>query len=317
LSQTGLVTGACYLDHDTGPSHPESPERLNAILHRLRASPVWNNLKLLDPQPVELSELTLVHHFGYVRSVEEKCGGGLSVLDRGDTVVCPESYQVALKAVGGVVLAVEKVFASEIFNAFCAVRPPGHHAEREEVMGFCLFNNAAIAARVAQKLFGAERILILDWDVHHGNGTQHIFESDPTVHYISIHQYPFYPGTGAKKEIGVGEGLGATTNFPLDAGGGDEIYLDIFNNALPDIVMGFKPDFIILSAGFDAHVLDPLANMNVSTECFYRMTEVMTALAAEICHGKLVSILEGGYDLQGLSESVEAHLTQLCEAADG
>ena len=287
------------------------------MLNRLRESPVWHDLKLLDPQPAEFSQLALVHPFGYVRSVEERCGGGLSVLDSGDTVVCPESYQVALQAVGGVVLAVEKVFASEIRNAFCAGRPPGHHAEREEAMGFCLFNNAAIAARAAQKHFGAERVLILDWDVHHGNGTQRIFESDPTVHYISLHQYPLYPGTGAKNEIGVGDGLGTTTNFPLDAGGGDKIYMEIFNNVLPDIVMGFKPDFIILSVGFDAHVRDPLANMNVSTECFSKMTEVMTALAAETCCRKLVSILEGGYDLQGLSESVEVHLIQLSEAARG
>ena len=287
------------------------------MLNLLRESPVWHDLKLLDPQPAEFSQLALVHPSGYVRSVEERCGGGLSVLDSGDTVVCPESYQVALQAAGGVVLAVEKVFASEIRNAFCAVRPPGHHAEREKAMGFCLFNNAAIAARTAQKHFGAERVLILDWDVHHGNGTQHIFESDPTIHYISLHQYPLYPGTGENKEIGVGDGLGATTNFPLDAGGGDKIYMEIFNNVLPDIVMGFKPDFIILSVGFDAHVRDPLANMNVSTECFSKMTEVMTALAAETCCRKLVSILEGGYDLQGLSESVEVHLIQLSEAARG
>ena len=168
---------------------------------------------------------------------------------------------------------------------------------------------------MAQKAHGADRILILDWDVHHGNGTQHIFESDPTVHYISLHQHPFYPGTGEKNETGKGDGLGATTNFPLSAGGGDEVYLDIFNNVLPDIVTTFKPDFIILSAGFDAHVRDPIANMNVSTECFTEMTGVMATLATELCDGRLLSLLEGGYDLKGLSDSVAAHLGKLTEAA--
>lgn len=256
-----------------------------------------------------------MHSPGYVQWVDKRCRGELSVLDGGDTVISSESFQVALHAAGGVILAVEKIFTGEMCNVFCAIRPPGHHAEQDKAMGFCLFNNAAVAARAAQAQFGAERILIVDWDVHHGNGTQHIFEADSTVHYISLHQYPFFPGTGAKEETGVGEGLGTTTNFPLEAGGGDEIYMDIFNNALPDIVMGFKPDFIILSAGFDAHVRDPLAYMNVTTECFFKMTEVMTNLTAEVCNRKLLSILEGGYDIQGLSESVETHLIKLMEAA--
>ncbi len=261
--------------------------------------------------------MTRVHPSGYLKWLEESCGGGLSVLDGEDTVVCSESFQVALQAAGGVIRAVEQVFTGEIGNAFCAIRPPGHHAELEEAMGFCLFNNAAVAARTAQEQFGAEKILILDWDVHHGNGTQHLFEEDPTVHFISLHEFPLYPGTGAKDETGKGDGLGTTTNFPLKARGGDELYMDIFENVLPDIVMGFKPDFIILSAGFDAHVRDPLASMKVSKEGFARMTDVMTGLAAETCRGKLVSILEGGYDLQGLSESVEAHLIQLDQAARG
>ncbi len=317
MIQTGLITSPYFLRHDTGPNHPESPKRLESVLERLQTSPVWSSLKHLDPRPATASELTRVHPSGYLKWLEESCGGGLSVLDGEDTVVCSESFQVALQAAGGVIRAVEQVFTGEIGNAFCAIRPPGHHAELEEAMGFCLFNNAAVAARTAQEQFGAEKILILDWDVHHGNGTQHLFEEDPTVHFISLHEFPLYPGTGAKDETGKGDGLGTTTNFPLKARGGDELYMDIFENVLPDIVMGFKPDFIILSAGFDAHVRDPLASMKVSKEGFARMTDVMTGLAAETCHGKLVSILEGGYDLQGLSESVEAHLIQLDQAARG
>ena len=280
MIQTGLIKSPYFLRHDTGPNHPESPKRLESVLERLQTSPVWSSLKHLDPRPATASELTRVHPSGYLKWLEESCGG-------------------------------------EIGNAFCAIRPPGHHAELEEAMGFCLFNNAAVAARTAQEQFGAEKILILDWDVHHGNGTQHLFEEDPTVHFISLHEFPLYPGTGAKDETGKGDGLGTTTNFPLKARGGDELYMDIFENVLPDIVMGFKPDFIILSAGFDAHVRDPLASMKVSKEGFARMTDVMTGLAAETCRGKLVSILEGGYDLQGLSESVEAHLIQLDQAARG
>ncbi len=317
MIQTGLITSPYFLRHDTGPNHPESPKRLESVLERLQTSPVWSSLKHLDPRPATASELTRVHPSGYLKWLEESCGGGLSVLDGEDTVVCSESFQVALQAAGGVIRAVEQVFTGEIGNAFCAIRPPGHHAELEEAMGFCLFNNAAVAARTAQEQFGAEKILILDWDVHHGNGTQHLFEEDPTVHFISLHEFPLYPGTGAKDETGKGDGLGTTTNFPLKARGGDELYMDIFENVLPDIVMGFKPDFIILSAGFDAHVRDPLASMKVSKEGFARMTDVMTGLAAETCRGKLVSILEGGYDLQGLSESVEAHLIQLDQAARG
>ncbi len=317
MIQTGLITSPYFLRHDTGPNHPESPKRLESVLERLQTSPVWSSLKHLYPRPATASELTRVHPSGYLKWLEESCGGGLSVLDGEDTVVCSESFQVALQAAGGVIRAVEQVFTGEIGNAFCAIRPPGHHAELEEAMGFCLFNNAAVAARTAQEQFGAEKILILDWDVHHGNGTQHLFEEDPTVHFISLHEFPLYPGTGAKDETGKGDGLGTTTNFPLKARGGDELYMDIFENVLPDIVMGFKPDFIILSAGFDAHVRDPLASMKVSKEGFARMTDVMTGLAAETCRGKLVSILEGGYDLQGLSESVEAHLIQLDQAARG
>ena len=314
MTPTGFITSPIFLDHDTGLSHPESPERLKSIAARLKKSKVMEHLMSIEPRPAQRQELELVHSRGYIDSIKSRCENGVTVLDGGDTIVSPSSYSVALQAAGGVVRAVEMIYRREISNAFCAVRPPGHHAEADTAKGFCLLNNAAVAAKMAQKAHGADRILILDWDVHHGNGTQHIFQSDPTVHYISLHQHPFYPGTGAKNETGKGDGLGATTNFPLSAGGGDEVYRDIFNNALPDIVAGFKPDFIILSAGFDAHVRDPIANMNVSTECFTEMTAVMATLATELCDGRLLSLLEGGYDLKGLSDSVAAHLGKLTEA---
>lgn len=314
MSQTGFITSSKYLDHDTGSSHPERPDRLRAITARVQRSEVESHLSFIEPSEVALDDLERVHPRGYIERIRSRCEAGVTVLDGGDTVVASSSYSVALLAAGGVSQAVSQIFDGELRNAFCAVRPPGHHAELDTAMGFCLFNNAAVAARRAQSVHSAERVLILDWDVHHGNGTQHIFEEDPTVHYISLHQYPFYPGTGSKGETGKGDGLGATTNFPLTAGAGDDHYRDMFDNAVPDIVMAFKPHFIILSAGFDAHVRDPLANMRVSTECFSHMTTVMTQLASELCGGRLLSILEGGYDLKGLADSVEVHLQRLTEA---
>jgi len=314
LTPTGFITSPVFLDHETGSLHPESPERLKSITARLEKSKITEHLIFIEPRQAHREELELVHSRGYIDSIKSKCENNVTVLDGGDTVVSHSSYSVALQAAGGVVRAVEMIFSGEISNAFCSIRPPGHHAEVDTAMGFCLFNNAAVAAKMIQKTQGAERVLILDWDVHHGNGTQHIFESDPTVHYISLHQHPFYPGTGTSDETGKGDGLGTTTNFSLSAGSGDEVYRDIFNNVLPDIVVAFKPDFIILSAGFDAHIRDPLANMNVSTECFTEMTGVMSALASELCVDRLLSLLEGGYDLKGLADSVEAHLEKLTEA---
>lgn len=302
------------MEHDTGSEHPESADRMMAISNHLKSTDVYRKVQKVDPRSATLAELKYVHPEYYVRDIESKCSSGVTILNGGDTIISAESYSVALQAAGGSIKAVEMIFEDKLTNVFCAIRPPGHHAERDLAMGFCLFNNAAIAAKVAQAKFDIDRIIILDWDVHHGNGTQHIFETDPTVHYISLHQFPFYPGTGAKEETGSGDGLGATSNFPLDAGSGDEIYMDIIKNSVSDILMEFNPDFIILSAGFDAHILDPLGNMKISTGCFAEMTGVITDLAAETCKGKLLSILEGGYHFQALSESVELHLMKLKEA---
>jgi acetoin utilization deacetylase AcuC-like enzyme len=209
--------------------------------------------------------------------------------------------------------AIDQIITGQLDNAFTAVRPPGHHAEKDRAMGFCLFNNVAIAAQYAIKKHGLNKIFIFDWDVHHGNGTQHSFYSDPSVYYSSIHQYPFYPGTGSEDETGTGDGLGSTLNFPLDAFTGDSVYLDIIKNKLIPKIQSFRPDLIIISAGFDAHKDDPLAQINLESKDYYTLTKRILSLAKELCEGKVVSILEGGYDLNALKESVDYHVKSLIE----
>lgn len=227
------------------------------------------------------------------------------MLDEGDTHAVRESFEAALLAAGAVNTAIDAVLQSKVGAAFCAVRPPGHHAERDRAMGFCLFNNVAIGARYAQRMHRIERVAILDWDVHHGNGTQHIFEADPTVFYISLHQYPFYPGTGAREERGVGEGEGFTLNIPLPAGTGEARYLEAFRNEIVPALQDFKPELLIISAGFDAHRDDPLANMMLTESSYGKMTEQVMGIAP------IVSVLEGGYNLDALARSAEAHIVQM------
>lgn len=227
------------------------------------------------------------------------------MLDEGDTHAVRESFEAALLAAGAVNTAIDAVLQSKVGAAFCAVRPPGHHAECDRAMGFCLFNNVAIGARYAQRMHRIERVAILDWDVHHGNGTQHIFEADPTVFYISLHQYPFYPGTGAREERGVGEGEGFTLNIPLPAGTGEARYLEAFRNEIVPALQDFKPELLIISAGFDAHRDDPLANMMLTESSYGKMTEQVMGIAP------IVSVLEGGYNLDALARSDEAHIVQM------
>jgi acetoin utilization deacetylase AcuC-like enzyme len=234
-------------------------------------------------------------------------------LDSLDTFASPESYEVALLAAGGVLAAVDSVVAGEVSSAFCAVRPPGHHALPSRAMGFCLFNNIAIAARYLQKKHNLPKILIVDWDVHHGNGTQDVFYDDPTVLYFSVHQYPFYPGTGSRSEKGKGEGLGFTINVPLPAGSGDEEYREVFEKILKPAAYEFDPDFVLVSAGFDALEGDLLGGMRVSVEHFAEMTRFVKRIADDCCDGRLVSVLEGGYELEGLAKAVEAHLRVLVD----
>ena len=309
MSQTGYLYDPLYLQHETG-QHPENPSRLTSITRRLEGSELYAELVKIKPRPARREDLARVHDPDYVEQVARACAGGTTHLDM-DTVISSRSFDAALLSAGAGLTAVDQVMAGECENAFAAVRPPGHHAEQDRAMGFCLFNNVAVAARYAQAVHGLEKIFIFDWDVHHGNGTQHTFYTDPTVFYSSTHQYPFYPGTGAADETGSGEGLGTTLNFPLRAFSSDEDYLNILDNRLLPHIHRFKPDLIIISAGFDAHRQDPLGQMNLSTECFGEMTGRLREAARELCGGRLISLLEGGYDLEALADSVHTHLARL------
>ncbi|MDH3257647.1 MAG: histone deacetylase [Nitrospinota bacterium] len=309
MNKTGYIYHPLYLEHDTG-QHPENFGRLVAIEKHLQGSDINSQLQRHEPRPATLDEIGLNHVAGYAESVQSKCEAGASSLDP-DTSVCTKSYDAALLSTGAGLKAVDLVLDGTCDNVFCAVRPPGHHAEHDRSMGFCLFNNVAIAADYAIEKKGLDRVFIFDWDVHHGNGTQHSFYDRSNVYYSSVHQYPFYPGTGAAEETGTGDGLGTTLNFPLRAFSRDADYLALVKDKLIPEMIRFKPDLIILSAGFDAHANDPLAQMEVSTECYGTMTEMIVTAADEICDGRLISMLEGGYDPDALAGSVHAHLKNL------
>jgi len=308
---TGFLYGDIYLRHKTGSGHPEKPERLNAIVKRLKGKELLDKLAPIQPKPAAEKWLTTVHTPQYVRRVKANCERGIGHVDSRDAPVSKESYDVAIEAVGGILVAIDRVMEAEIKNAFCAVRPPGHHALKEKAMGFCLFNNAAIAARYIQQKHKLAKVLIIDWDVHHGNGTQAIFYDDPTVLYFSVHQFPFYPGTGSAEEKGVGQGLNYTLNVPLPAGTGDRKYREVFEKILKPAAIAFKPDFVLISAGFDAHKDDPLGGMKVTAEGFAELTRIVKGIADQYCKGRLVSILEGGYGLDGLAASVEEDIRVL------
>ncbi|GBD07604.1 Histone deacetylase-like amidohydrolase [bacterium HR21] len=312
---TGFVTDERYLAHDTGSGHPERPERLQAIWQELHQRSLWSQLLHLAPRMATLEELTLVHAESYCEFIRRSLPRqGIVWLDP-DTALCPASYEVACLAAGGVLRALEAVIEGRCRNAFCAIRPPGHHAERDHAMGFCLFNNVAIAARAAQVYHGLRRILILDWDVHHGNGTQHIFEEDPTVFYVSLHQFPLYPGTGRADERGRGVGEGFTLNIPLPPGSDESAYRRAFEQLIAPAVAAFHPDLILISAGFDAHRDDPLASQRLTEESFRWMCRQTLQWAATFCNGRLVAVLEGGYALPALARSVAACLEEMLQAA--
>lgn len=307
-SKTGFVYHDSFLKHDTGAGHPERPGRLQSITNHLKEIKLWQQLQhmLIDEAPEEW--LLQVHSLEHIRFLKHACSQGMMTLDGGDTHASKESYDVALLAVGGVLAATDAVMNGLLQNAFCAVRPPGHHAERDKVMGFCLLNNIAVAARYAQLKFRAERVAIIDWDVHHGNGTQHIFYNDKSVLYMSTHQYPFYPNTGSRGERGAGDGKGYTLNIPMFAGAGEEEFIEAFTEEIIPSLENFHPDLILISAGFDAHRDDPLANLELTEESFGKLTSMVAETAAKVCNGRIVSILEGGYSLTALPRSVEAHL---------
>jgi len=310
---TGLVYHPDCLRHDTGPWHPESAERLRAILTHLDRTGLRAELTAIPARDVEPGWLTAVHRPEHVAQIEAACrmAHGRHIFLDHETPVSEGSWDAIRKATGGTLAAVDKVMAGEVQNAFCLTRPPGHHAEPNRVMGFCLINHVAVAARYVQRRYGLSRVAILDFDVHHGNGTQAAFWSDPTVLYGSVHQYPFYPGTGSASERGGGEGEGLTLNCPLAPGGGDKEFEDALESVLLPAAEAFDPDFVLVSAGFDAHAADPLGSMAVTEVGFARMTRAIRRLADERCHGRLVAVLEGGYDLDALGACVAAHLKAL------
>jgi acetoin utilization deacetylase AcuC-like enzyme len=312
LAATGLVTSAACLAHDTGAAHPERPSRLQAIHERLAGAGLLGELSELDAPRADLRWIEAVHDPAHLRWLREAIRAGVTVLDW-DTSLSRESWEAALCAVGGGLAAVDRVVRGEWANAFVATRPPGHHAEHDRVMGYCLFNNVVVCARYLQERHGLERVAILDWDVHHGNGVQHLTEADPGLHYTSLHQYPHYPGSGARSERGSGAGEGTVLNCPMAAGSGDLEYLRAFEDEVLPAIEAFGPQFVLISAGFDAHLRDRLSDTRVSAEGFRAMTRAIRDLARERCGGRLVSLLEGGYDLMGLAESVQAHVEVLVE----
>lgn len=312
-SETSLVYHDVYLKHQTGEFHYESPQRLNAILTGLKEYGLFPFLRTLTPRPVRLEWVEMAHHKEYIETVRRDVLSGARFLSTrsGNTVICEHSFDVALWAVGGVLAACDDIVSGKARNAFCAIRPPGHHATPDRGMGYCLFNNVAIAARYLQKKHKFDKVLIIDWDVHHGNGTQDIFYEDGSVFFFSTHQWPWYPWSGSTDETGEGKGRGTTLNVPLPAGSGDKELIAAFENELRPQVDKFKPDFVLLSAGFDSRTGDPLGRFRVTDDGYKKLTQILLQIANEYARGRLVSVLEGGYNLKGLPLAVSAHVETL------
>jgi acetoin utilization deacetylase AcuC-like enzyme len=313
MRRVGLLADPCFERHDTGADHPERPERLERVRAAISRAGLSLRCHALSPMRASDEQLHRVHDVRYVEHVTSSCEAGAQVLDSMDTAVCRDSASIARLAAGSVAALALEVARGGLDAGFAAVRPPGHHAERGLAMGFCLFNNVAVAARALTAEAGIERVAIVDWDVHHGNGTQHIFESDADVFYFSVHQSPLYPGTGARSETGRGAGEGTTLNVPLAPGAGDDAFLGALRDELAPAMERFRPQFLIVSAGFDAHRRDPLAGLEVSTQAYAEATRIVGALADRWASGRLVSVLEGGYDLDALAESVVTHLATLLD----
>jgi len=314
MGKTGLVYHPAYLEHDMGAGHPESPDRLRAIMQQLEQSGTAAQLIRITPRKAEDEWITLVHTAKYVATLNRYTPTSGRVSLDPDTSMSAGSLNAAYLAAGGALAAVDAIMSQQVDHVFCAVRPPGHHAEAGRAMGFCLFNNVAIAARYVQKNYGLKRVLIVDWDVHHGNGTQHSFEDDPTILFFSTHQYPHYPGTGCATERGTGAGEGFTINVPMEAGEGDEAYHTIFLKSLVPAADDFKPEFVLISAGFDAHRDDPLASMGLTEAGYADLTGIVAGIAWRHAQGRILSSLEGGYNLNALSASVDAHIKALLQA---
>ncbi|BCA54315.1 histone deacetylase [Nitrospira sp. KM1] len=314
MGRTGLVYHPAYLEHDMGSGHPESPERLRAILRQLEQTGTASRLVRIEAREAEDEWITHVHSPDYVAALARHAPTvGRISLDP-DTSMSPGSLKAAYWAAGGVLAGADAIMNGQLDHVFCAVRPPGHHAEAGRAMGFCFFNNVAIAARYLQKKYCLKRVLIVDWDVHHGNGTQHSFEDDPSIFFFSTHQFPHYPGSGRTTEKGTGSGQGYTLNVPMESGGGDDEYRMIFETVLVPVADEFKPEFVIISAGFDAHHEDPLASMALTESGYAALTQIVVSIAKRHCGARILSSLEGGYNLRALGASVDAHLTALLDA---
>ena len=306
--KTGIVTTDTYINHNTGQGHPENADRVSVVIENLKK--VKNkNFVWKKPNKFDTKYLKITHNSNYVSEVE-KCfpKKGLFFLD-GDTIISPGSKEASSDAVGSIITAIDGIWNREFQNAFCAVRPPGHHAEKNKAMGFCIYNNVAVGANYLLEKYKLNKIAIIDFDVHHGNGTQDIFHDNEKVLYISTHQYPYYPGTGGSNEKGKFNNI---LNIPLPAGTNSEEYLNAYEHVLKKL-KEFKPEFLLFSAGFDAHKNDPLAQLHLRSEDFYELTKRTLILAESSCKGNVVSILEGGYDLNALKESTEMHLNALLE----
>jgi acetoin utilization deacetylase AcuC-like enzyme len=315
MKRTGIVEDERYLEHVMDPGHPESPERLRVIYKMLEEAEMKNLFQMVKPRAATREELGMIHSSAYIDLVASTAGKPYFRLDM-DTSTCAKSYEAALWAAGGLLELIKAVMEKRLDNGFAFARPPGHHAERDRAMGFCLFNNVAIGARYALGNFSLQRILIVDWDVHHGNGTQNSFYEDPQVLYFSTHRYGFfYPGTGGAKEVGKGKGEGFNVNVPLSTGAGDSDYGNIFEKFLKPIALEYQPQLILVSAGFDTHHDDPLGGMEVTEKGFARMTQILMEIAESTAQGRLVFTLEGGYDVSGESRSVKAVLKELTQAS--
>lgn len=315
-TKTGLVYRDFYLRHAELDGLVEHPDRLRVIMKRLKEAGLLSQLERLQPPPAQLEWILQVHTREYLEKVRETCRWiktDGAVMDTGDAFVTGRSFDVAACAVGGLLGGVDAVMSGRVKNAFCAIRPPGHHATVDKAQGFCLFNNVAIAARYLQKRYNLGKIFIIDWDCHHGNGTQEIFYEDPTVFYFSTHQSPFYPKTGFADETGAGKAVGTKMNVLLKKGNGDAEILAAYREKLRPAVLAFQPDFILISAGFDAARGDLLGGLDVTPAGYAEMTRIVKELAATVCKGRLVSTLEGGYSLKALPPSVEAHVRALME----
>ncbi len=314
MGRTAYCFDPIYLEHQTEWGHPERAERLIAIDTLLQTRPYYGDLVRIAPRRADQKHLELVHDPAYIQRAREEIERGDDYFDSMDTSVCKRSYEVALYAAGGALAMCDAIMEGKADYGFCAVRPPGHHAERDYAAGFCIFNNIAVAARYLQKEYRLKRVAIVDWDVHHGNGTQHMFEKDPTVFYASTHQFPYYPGTGSLMEKGKAGGENFTLNIPMDAGSGDEEYRSAFRDHIIPALDSFRPEFILVSAGFDAHRNDPLAGINLSTGMFGEFTRMLVEAAKRHSGKRVAALLEGGYNLDALAASVERMMSVFVES---